>query len=369
VQEGKAVTAPAFLRRSAGLVALGLELVSQGAGAQLTAPASGSVLDSVRTRKVPERSFLPKYSPEWFVGAGYSGTFMSTTRQWPTLVVAGEGLFARPGKVDFGAYVEARLGRPDAEMGAFDVGAGAEIMWRLLERAMYDVAPVVRGTYLFDTAHPDNPLIRASAGLQVSILRSFAVLATYDPLFSLDQAFSNGDHFASGFSLTAKFGLCMLTECRQARQRSTKTIDRSAVTCRDAAMVCDAAKKAAGGMDAKLCSAAQGALDSSQHPAAWGDPVGAFLETLANTESPDVKAVTESALQKLRVDHTASMQGIDDYAERLRHLGTDEALSATYAYLVTPSMVRDWFGCDVAGKPVACASGDVCVSDTGVAAE
>ena len=356
---------------SVALLAAALTLVSAGAraGAPSSPSAPSGVLDSVESRKVPERSFLPKYSPEWFGGIGYSGTFMSTTRQWPTFVLAGDVLFARPGKFDFGAYLEARLGRPDADAGPLQLGAGPEVMWRVWERAFYDVAPVVRGTYLLDTSEPDNPLIRASGGVQVSLLRSFAVLATYDALFSLDHTFSNGDHFANGFSLMAKVGICIFTECRQIRQRSTRTIDRSAVTCRDAALVCDAAKGAAGNLNAALCQAVQQALDSSRYPAAWGDPVGAFLEALAATESPELKTATDSALQKLRADHTASMQGIDDYADRLRHLGEGEALTAQYAYLVTPSMIRDWLGCDVTGKPVACASADVCSNDTGVAAQ
>lgn len=368
MQKGKTVRAAS--RPSIALLAAGLGLFSASARAQSTSPlpAPSSVLDSVQARPVPERSFLPKYSPEWFAGAGYSGTFLSTTRQWPTLVVAGEVLFARPGAFDFGAYLEARLGRPDAGAGPFEVGIGPEVMWRIWERAMYDIAPILRGTYLVDTAHPDNPLVRASGGVQVSVLRSFAVLATYDALFSLDEVFSNGDHFANGFSLTAKVGLCLFTECRQVPQRPTPTIDRSAVTCQDAALVCGAAKKASGNLDSALCRTAQQALDSSRYPAAWGDPVGAFLEAFAATEPPELKAAADAALQKLRADHTASMQGLDDYADRLRRLGPDEALTAKYAYLVTPTMIRDWLGCDVTGKPMECATADVCSADTGVAA-
>jgi hypothetical protein len=352
------------------LVLAALELLPARLGAEPPAAhAVPSPIDSVKTLKRPERSFLPKYSPEWFLGLGYSGTFMSLTRQWPTLVFTGEVLFARPGKFDFGSYLELRLGRPDEHEGAFEVGLGPELMWRAWESAIYDIAPVVRGAYLLDTAEPGNPLIRGGVGVQVSLFRSLAVLGTYDPLFSIDRVLTNGGHFANGFSLTLKGGVCITGGCRQIRRREIKTIDRSAVACRDAALVCETARRGSETMSAELCRAAQDALDPFQYPAAFGDPVGAFLDALRKEEPSDLNSTGKASLQTLIDDHAVSIRAIDEYAERIRHLGPGETLSAQYAYLVTPSMVRDWLGCDVTGKPIACASTEVCANDTGAASK
>jgi hypothetical protein len=355
--------------RGAGpaLIVAAVTAVSRPGAAQTPAAAASSVIDSIQTVATPERSFMPKYRPEWLLGVGYSGTVASIKRQWPSLVLSPEVLFARPGQVDIGTYLEFRAGRPDANDGWFEVGVGFELMWRVLEKAEADLAPMLRGTYLLDAAHPDNPLVRPGIGFQISLVRWLAVQATYDTLFSIDRAFTDDRHFRPGFSLTLKLGLCpMLDTCHQVRVREIETVDRSGVACNDAAAVCLSAKAAPGNASNELCSAAARAMDPSRHPADWGDPTGAFLDALKRESSPELAAAIATSWRALRDDHAASIQGIDAYAERLRRLGPKLTLSARYSYLVTPTMIRDWLGCDVNGNPAPCPTEAICTSDTGV---
>ena len=78
-----------------------MALEAPSAVAQSTSTRTADVLDGIVAVDPPAKSFIPKYQPELFVGAGYSGSFTSGARQWPTLVVSPvEGLLARPGSFD-----------------------------------------------------------------------------------------------------------------------------------------------------------------------------------------------------------------------------------------------------------------------------
>ncbi len=209
--------------------------------AQTTTPAASAppddVLAGVKVVETPTKSFLPKYEPEIFVGGGYSGTFSSDAHQWPTFVGSAEGLFARPGNFDIGAYSELRLGRPDEQFGRFEVGFGLEVMWRFYVTAVADVAAVLRNTYLIDTSDPNRALFRPGLGAQLSLVRSLAIQLTYDQLYSPSQDFSNGHELLHGLSVTLKVGLCPMGEfCHQMPEHSVEKLDRSPVTCHAAAL-------------------------------------------------------------------------------------------------------------------------------------
>jgi hypothetical protein len=355
-----------FLRGPFGAVALTLYGSTALGQAPTTAPEPSPVLASLEEQTALQRSFLPKYSPEWFLDIGYAGTPLFTRRQWPATVLGGEVLFARPGRFDFGAILQARLGRPEANYGPFEAVGGFELMLRFAEKGGYlDFAAVGRITYALDAAHPDNVLLRVSPGLDVSLLRSVVLELAYEPLYSKDRTFGDsGDHWAHGFAINIKAGLCLFATCRQIKFRERPTIDRSAVACNDAAAVCAVAEKSGG--RGELCSAAQRALDPSRYPAAGDDPVAAYLVGLAK-ETRSEPALREK-LQTLATDHKASWSAIDAYAERVRKLDDGEVLSAGYSYLVTPSMIRDWLGCDFQGRPTACVTAQICENDTGVRA-
>ncbi|HEX4341730.1 MAG TPA: hypothetical protein VH062_37735 [Polyangiaceae bacterium] len=324
------------------------------------------VLAGVKVVATPTKSFLPKYEPEIFVGVGYSGTFSSDAHQWPTFVGSAEGLFARPGNFDIGAYSELRLGRPDEQFGRFEVGFGLEVMWRFYVTAVADVAAVLRNTYLIDTSDPNRALFRPGLGAQLSLVRSLAIQLTYDQLYSPSQDFSNGHGLLHGLSVTLKVGLCPMGEfCHQMPEHSVEKLDRSPVTCHAAALVCKTAKAAAVGTDAQLCAASARAMDTTHWPADWNDPVGAFLRALRSESAPIFSAVSAPFTQ-LELAHAASMKGLDDYAARQRTLGDSQMLSENYGYLVTPVMVRDWLGCDASGRAIACATDAICSTDTGV---
>jgi hypothetical protein len=332
------------------------------------APEKTSVVDGIKTMPRPDRSFLPKYRPEWFAGIGYSGTFISATHQWPTLIASGEVLFARPGRFDFGLYLPLRLGRPDEHEGRFEVGFGPEVMWRALENGVFDGAVLLRVAYLLDVSHVMNPLIRSGIGAQVSLVRSLAVQLTYDPLVSADRTFTNGNHLAHGLTAGFNVGFCpMLETCAQVAQKPVETLDRSSVTCHQAARVCQSARTAPDNSSAALCAAALRALDTSEYPVDWGDPVSAFLRGLEHEAPAPLKLRIGPALVALMQEHRASIEGVDAYAERLRGLGASEMLSSKYSYVVTPSMVRDWLGCRPGGAVLECATNDTCERDTGVA--
>jgi hypothetical protein len=221
-----------------------------------------------------------------------------------------------------------------------------------------------------DTAHPDNPLFRPQVGAQASLVRSIVAQLTYDQLISLDREFSNGSHIGHGFSVIFKVGLCPWWNfCGQQRKPPIGTLDRSPVSCKDAAAVCRAAASGPPHGNDALCTAAQRALDPSHYPADWGDPVGSFLRALRTESGALVSKPTLDALAQLQEGHAASIRGIDDYSDRTRALGPEQALSARYSYVVSPVMIRDWLGCGANGAFLTCASEDVCSRDTGVAAD
>jgi hypothetical protein len=360
------------------LCSLAVAFETANAAAQPAPSPDTSVLDGVVAVDRPATSFVPKYQPELFVGGGYSGSFTSGARQWPTLVLSPlEGLLLRPGRFDLGAYSELRLGRPDEQFGRFEVGFGLEAMWRFLETSLSDWAAVIRAAYLVDTSHPGTPLVRTGVGAQVSLVRSLALQLTYDQLVSPTQDFSNGQELLHGLSVTIKVGLCPIADfCHQLPQRPIDKLDRSPVTCHQAALTCQAAEHAPAGTHAGLCAAAVRALDTTRHPASWTappaesqalDPVGAFLRALRSELTMQVVASIDPALSRLDASHAASLRGLTDYAERQRNLESGQMLSKSYTYLVTPVMVRDWLGCAANGAPIACATDAICERDTGAA--
>jgi hypothetical protein len=361
------VTSRAAFRFGLLFVAAAYALHAGVATAQPTPSGATNVVDGIAVIDRPVTSFVPKYEPELFVGGGYSGTFTSGSRQWPTLVLSPiEGLLARPGRFDLGAYSELRLGRPDQDFGRFEVGFGLEGMWRFVETPLSDWAAVVRAAYLIDTSHPGTPLVRTGVGAQVSLVRSLALELTYDQLVSPTRSFSNGNELLHGLSVTIKIGLCPMAEfCHQLPQRPLDKLDPSPVTCQKAALACQAAEHAAPGTHAALCSASVRALDTARHPADWDDPVAAFLRGLRMESTSQVVTSVGPALSALQDTHTASIQGLYDYAEKKRNLESGQMLSKSYAYLVTPVMVRDWLGCAASGAPIACATDAVCERDTG----
>ncbi len=330
--------------------------------------APASVLDDIQVVDRPVQSFLPKYRPELFVGGGYSGTFTTSARQWPTFVLSPlEGLLFRPGRFDVGVYSELRLGRPDENFGRLEVGFGLEAMWRFIETSASDWAAVLRGGYLIDTTNPGDALLRPGIGAQVSLVRSLALQITYDQLYSPSRDFSTGHGLLHGLSVTIKIGICPSGDfCHQMPESAAQKLDRSAVTCQKAAATCQAAQSSTPGTGAALCDAALRAMDTTHHPADWDDPVGAFLRALRAESTTGVVAVVGASLSTLESEHAASMQGLDDYAARKRSLDSSKMLSKQYGYLVTPVMVRDWLGCAANGQAIPCATDAVCERDTGV---
>ena len=348
------------------------------AAAEPAPPSDPSVVDGVVAVDRPVTSFVPKYQPELFVGGGYSGTFTSSARQWPSLVLSPlEGLLWRPGRFDVGAYSELRLGRPDEQLGRFEVGFGLEAMWRFVQTPLSDWAAVVRAAYLIDTSHPGTPLIRTGVGAQVSLVRSLALQLTYDQLVSPTESFSNGHELLHGLSVTIKVGLCPIAEfCHQLPDRPVAKLDRSASTCHQAALVCQAADHAPPGTRAALCDASVRALDTARHPASWTatspesqalDPVGAFLNGIRKESTIALVASIEPSLSRLEAAHAASIRGLSEYAAKQRNLKDGQMLDESYSYLVTPVMVRDWLGCAANGAPIACATDAICERDTGSA--
>jgi len=348
-------------------VVLAGSLHATSALAQSSTSTSSNVLDGIVPIERPVASFVPKYEPELFAGGGYSGSFTSGARQWPTLVLSPlEGLLARPGRFDVGAYSELRLGRPDETFGRFEVGFGLEVMWRFVETSFSDWAAVVRGAYLIDTSNPGDPLLRTGVGAQVSLVRSLALQLTYDQLVSTSRDFGNGHELLHGLSVTIKVGICPMAEfCHQLPQRALDKLDRSAVTCREAGLACEAADHALSGTRPALCAAALRAMDTTRHPADWDDPVGSFLRALRAESTTQVVTSVGPAFSRLEAAHAASIQGLHDYSEEQRGLPDTQMLSKSYAYLVTPVMVRDWLGCDANGATVACATAAICQRDAG----
>ncbi|HEX3595618.1 MAG TPA: hypothetical protein VHU80_10960 [Polyangiaceae bacterium] len=328
-----------------------------------------SVLEGITAIDRPAASFLPKYQPELFTGVGYSGTFSSAARQWPTFVLTPlEGLLFRPGRFDIGAYSELRLGRPDESFGRFEVGVGLEVMWRFIETSLSDWAAVLRNTYVIDTSDPNSALFRPSVGVEVSLVRSLALQVTYDQLYSPSRDFSNGHGLLHGLSVNIKLALCPIGDfCHQTPQPPAEKLDRSPVTCEKAALTCKAARASAAGAGPALCQAAARAMDTSHHPADWDDPVGAFLRAVRAEASPSLLGAIGPTFTELEAAHAASVQGLRDYSALQRMLASSQMLSKSYGYLVTPVMVRDWLGCDASGNPLSCPGDDVCASDTGVA--
>jgi hypothetical protein len=276
-----------------------------------------------------------------------------------------------------GAYSELRLGRPDEQLGRFEVGFGLEAMWRFVQTPLSDWAAVIRAAYLIDTSNPGTPLVRTGIGAQVSLVRSLALQLTYDQLVSPKDSFSNGQELLHGLSVTIKVGLCPIAEfCHQLPERPVDKLDRSPVTCHEAALVCQAAEHSASGTHAALCGATVRAMDTARHPADWSaappesqalDPVGAFLRAVRAEATTNVVSSVEPALSRLEAAHSASILGLPEYARKQRDLEDGKMLSKSYSYLVTPAMVRDWLGCASNGAPIACATDATCERDTGSA--
>jgi hypothetical protein len=337
-------------------------------------PASSSdVLEGIAPVETPVRTFLPKYKYEPFLVGGYMGTFGEGARQWPTLVLGLEGLLFRPGRFDFGLYADFQFGRADETLASVSSAFGLEIMWRVMEQSFWDIAPLIRGAYVVDWEHADQPLFRPGIGVQVSLLRFAALQAVVDGLFATSHEFSNDSHVMVGFAVALKMGIAPLPNTwPQYREPPLPTVDRSRVVCEDAARSCEAATSA--GARDKLCAAALDALDPTRYPASWNDPTAPFLEALQREIGLRAPGVLDEPLRVLAQDHRSSMQGLVAYAEKQRALGESQMLNKKYSYLVTPVMIRGWLGCDADGlaargpddRMLACPTRGVCERDTGV---
>lgn len=356
-------------RRIALAAALVIGSFASSAAAQVReAPASEvDVLQGIEPIAEPVRTFLPKYKFELFLVAGYSGTFTSERRQWPTLVLGLDELFFRPGCFDFGVYVDWQVGRADDSLGRFSSAFGLEIMWRALELSFMDLAPLIRGAYVLDWETPSHPLLRPGAGVQVSLLRFVALQATVDGLFALSHDFSNDTHALIGFSIMLKLGIPPFVDAwPRYAEPSMPTIDRSRAVCDDAARMCQAADRSH--VRAQLCAAALSALDPAKHTAGWGDPTGAYLDAVQQELEPNARQALETELRALREAHQSSVQGLERYADKQRALEEGQILSKKYSYLVTPVMIRDWLGCNADDDRLdECATSQACARDTGVA--
>lgn len=335
------------------------------------APASKvDVLAGVEAIDAPVRTFLPKYELETFLAAGYTGTFSSIDRQWPTFALGLEALLLRPGRFDFGVYADWHVGRADASLGRYSSAFGLDAMWRAYESSFWDFALVVRGAYVLNWTHASRPLLRPGAGVQFSLLRFVALQLLGEGLFATSGRFSNDEHRVFGFSVTLKLGIAPFFEgWPQFADPPLPTIDRSLAVCEDATRTCASAKAPA--LRDALCAAAMRALDPAAHASSWDDPTGSFLDALRVEARPVLPA-----LDLLIQDHRASVAGLDAYADKQRALSSSQLLNKQYSYLVTPLMIRDWLGCAADGRArrssedakviLACSSQHDCELDTGV---
>jgi hypothetical protein len=298
-------------------------------------------------------------------------------RQWPTLVLGVEWLFVRPGRFDFGVYTDLQLGSLDEDRGFVTGAVGLTTMWRFVENSFYDLAAVVRGSYVIDWSNVRDPMLRTGIGVQASLLRFVAVqLMVFEALFATSRAFSNREHVLFGISVALKWGIAPMCESwPQSRGKPPPSIDRSRLVCEDATRVCEAAGSAQ--LRDRLCSAALTALDPSVHSSGFRDASGAFLIALREqvATDPALLKLIDEPLAVLQRDHASSLSALDAYAEKQRALSDSQVLSHTYNYLVTPVMLRDWLGCDASEGAARDPSGNVvlpcpavqtCERDTGV---
>jgi hypothetical protein len=190
-----------------------------------------------------------------------------------------------------------------------------------------------------------DPALRPAAGLGIRVARAIGFEATFSPLVSLGDAFSEGgSRFNGGFGVALDVDACAFFSVCNEHLPAPTTVDLTPQLYAAAARIAQdgVAQKPA------LCSAVELALDARRYPPVdEGDSTGAFLAGLvAEVTDPTLKA----QLETLRARH-ASLR------DQLVNPKTGSRVNARWAaqvdrqlvnecvYVPFPVEIRAAFGC------------------------
>jgi hypothetical protein len=140
-------------------------------------------------------------------------------------------------------------------------------------------------------AKDGDPVLRPALGLGVRVVRAIGLEANGNAVFSLGDAFANGDRVAGGFGLALNVDICaFLSVCEETAPKPT-TVDLTTSLYSAAAAIATQSQKNPAAQ-ADLCKAVGVALDATRYPPSDpGDSTGAFIAGVqANVSDAALKA-------------------------------------------------------------------------------